>query len=304
MEPKEILKKKYQQSCWWCGSRELTGEHKFKKKDLERLYGKGTEFDKIGVSIIDYRSNKLAKKLQSSKSIFAQFEKSLCPQCNNSKSQPFDLAYDRLIEYYLKNEEEIKSEKYVDFFNIYGENWEEGKRNFSKYIMKHVGCRLSEAGLTPFESTIEYLDGFNQHNHLKIILQIKPFDILNISTLYKGPLIQISHEITKRSITSVCGWFTVKNITFNYIYEWDILGHYLNNSSKMPIEIVDYSTFLNRTFNLNIKNISTDFSKIIEALEFFPFIANRDEIKIYEYFRNKKNILTKYFQQAQLKQYY
>lgn len=282
MLSKELPKKENLNSCWWCGSAELTGEHKFKRKDLERLYGKGVDFKKLCISIIDYRSNKSPKKLQSAKSIYAQFEKSLCPECNNSKSQPFDLAYDRMIEYYLENEELIKSKKSIDFSKVYGEKWKEGKENLFRYIMKHIGCRLSEIGFIPFQQTIEYLDGFTQHKNLKIVIQIKPYNVL-VQTLYKGPLIPISHKLNKKRITAVCGWFTVKNITFNYIYEWNVSDGFLGISSKVPIEIVDYSTLQNQSFRINPQTISTDFGNLIEMFEFFPFTANQDEIKIYNY---------------------
>ena len=287
MAIEELSKKGNMNSCWWCGSTELTGEHKFKRKDLERLYGKGIDFNKLEVSLIDYRSEKPPKKLQSAKSIHAQFEKSLCSQCNNAKSQPFDLAYDRIIEYYLKNEELIKSKKLIDFSNVYGENWKEEKENLLRYIMKHIGCRLSELGFTPFQSTIDYLNGITQHKHLKLIIQIKPYDAF-VQTLYKGPLIPISHKLNRKKITAVCGWFTVKNISFNYIYEWNVMDSYLDISKKRSIEIVDYSALQNKSFSLNVQTLSTDFGRLIETLEFYPFRANQDEIKIYNYFRDKE----------------
>jgi hypothetical protein len=287
MKSKEFLKKENPDSCWWCGATVLTGEHKFKKKDLERLYGKGEVFSKLGVSLIDYRSDKSPKKLQSARSIYAQFEKSLCQHCNNAKSQPFDFAYDCLIEYYLENEELIKSKRFIDFTCVYGENWEKEKENLLRYIMKHIGCRLSENCFIPFQSTIKYLNGNSQHKHLKVVIQIKPYNVLDIQTLFNGPLIPISHKLNKTKITAVCGWFTVKNITFNYIYEWNVLTNHLHFPNKTPIEVVDYSTLPKHSFHINKQTISTDFGNVIETLEFFPFTPEKDEIKIYNYFRNK-----------------
>jgi len=287
MDYKAFINKENQRSCWWCGATELTGEHKFKKKDLERLYGKGVDFRTSDVNLIDYRSNKTSKRLQSAKSIFAQFEKSLCPNCNNSKSQPFDLAYDTLIEYYFANQEQITRDKFIDLSQCYGENWLDKKESLSKYIIKHIGCRLSEHNYLPFESTIDYLNGADSINHVKIILQIKQYNALEIPTIFKGPFILISHLQDRSEITSVCSWFTVKNITFNYIYEWDISNNKSSNLSNLPIGIVDFSTFPKKSFTINTKNLPFDFAQLIEELEFFPFTANIDELNIYNYFKNK-----------------
>jgi len=40
-----LLEKADRTKCWWCGSSELTGEHKWKKTDIELIYPEG-RYDK------------------------------------------------------------------------------------------------------------------------------------------------------------------------------------------------------------------------------------------------------------------
>ena len=286
MIPKKIIKKQNPESCWWCGCPDLSGEHKFKKKDLERLYGKEQDFKNLGISVINYRSNTVFKRLQSAKSDFAKFDKSLCSNCNNNRSQKFDLSYDELIEYYLRNEDEIKSTEEIDYSVVFGQSWKDKKINVERYLMKHIGCRLSDHGFLPFDSTIEFLNGCSQHKHLKIIIQIKPYDLQGITTLFKGPFIPISHSLNKQEITSFCGWFTMKNIAFNYIYEWNVSNQRLNISSKTPVETIDFSQ-IKKSFIISSEAISFDFAKIIEELEYYPFKPKLDDLNLYYYFHAK-----------------
>lgn len=272
--------------CWWCSQASLTGEHKFKKTDLDKIYGKGEVFKQLGISVIDYRSNTTPKKLQSSKSNFAKFEKSLCQNCNNAKSQKADFAYDKMIDYYLNNEGAIKNSGIIDFTKVYGTDWRLEKLNLYRYIMKHIGCRMFENNLRPFDGTIKYLDGDSNHNHLKVVIQIKPYNLLGIDTLYKSPFIPIVTNKILNDVFAVCGWFTMKNLSFNYLYEWNIDQEKSEESNSLCIDITDYSGF-DSIFEINETTMAKDYGRIIEALEFYPFIAQKEELEIYNYLKKK-----------------
>lgn len=98
--------------CWWCGSTDLSGEHKIKKTDLELLYGKVYSNGNL-VNHIKYGTEAKGKNIQSSSSNRVHFEKNLCKICNGTKSQRFDNAYQKFIEYYYHNRAQIKELKII-----------------------------------------------------------------------------------------------------------------------------------------------------------------------------------------------
>ena len=152
--------------------------------------------------------------------------------------------------------------------------------------MKHVGCRMFENDLKPFDNTLKYLNGESANNHLKVIIQIKPYSLFGIDSLYKGPFISIVSDKLLNDVFAVCGWFTVKNLSFNYLYEWNINLENSISQNPLKIDVIDYSDF-EESFEIRKETLAEDYGNIVEALEFYPFKAMQDEFKIYEYFKNK-----------------
>lgn len=101
------------------------------------------------------------------------------------------------------------------------------------------------------------MNGNSQHNHLKIIIQIKPYKFEDIDNLYKGLFIPIINNPVSKEVNAVFSWFTVKNLTFNYIYEWNIQEEeQKQKENEVEIEVVDYSGF-RETFNINSDTINS-----------------------------------------------
>ena len=84
-------------TCWICGSAATSSEHKIKKSDLIRVHGRGKEFAEASLNYL--RGDDSVVILQGPDSKWVKWPDVLCAQCNNSRTQPFDRAYDKFIEY-------------------------------------------------------------------------------------------------------------------------------------------------------------------------------------------------------------
>jgi hypothetical protein len=61
------------------------------------------------------------------------------------RTQPYDRAYDRFIEYIESNSDLILSRRQFDFAKIFGENWREEQQKLFLYLGKAFGCRIADA---------------------------------------------------------------------------------------------------------------------------------------------------------------
>lgn len=276
--------------CWWCGSNDLTGEHKSKKTDLELLYGKVYPKGNL-INHIKYKTESKGQNIQSSSSDRVKFEKNLCKNCNGTKSQNFDLAYQKLIQYYYQNRTAIKHSKKIDLEQVFGNNWEVEYLNVERYIGKHAGCRMAENGFVPTNNLISFLDEEKSNNDLKISFQIKPYLIGEntepIDLIFLGPanLINSSTIKTKNLFTSFSGWYTIANFTWNYLHEYEISSKRII-TKFLDIDLVNYSGLEGIQFSFNEESLMSDWSKILDKLEYYPYENGDRNLEHYKYVKN------------------
>jgi len=111
-----------------------------KKSDLVRAYGNGPYQNKL----MHIRNDKQTL-IQGPNSKHLKYAASLCQECNTTFTQPFDRAYDKFINYIYTNESSLYKNRYINFYEVYGDSFEEEQRNLYKYFVKSFGCRLIEA---------------------------------------------------------------------------------------------------------------------------------------------------------------
>lgn len=138
-------------TCWWCQSRAATTrEHKYKKSDLKRIYtSHGLVWGSSGEPRRKIYGINRAKPPLS-------FRKSLCAECNNERSQPFDHAYSQFASWIAHHN--LRWNAGVDFRRIYGTDWKRQQEQMGRYYAKHFGCRMVEVGLPVPESLRIFLE--------------------------------------------------------------------------------------------------------------------------------------------------
>jgi hypothetical protein len=146
--------------CWWCGGTADSKEHKYKRTDLTRTFGPGPY---VGDAAVVRGVEGMSRQVQGPKSDELKFPPVLCATCNNARSQPFDLAYDVFAEFISKYEDRILRTGTFRFSDVYGGTWRTAKEHLAKYYVKHIGCRLVDAGLKVEQPVLDYLDGRSRH---------------------------------------------------------------------------------------------------------------------------------------------
>lgn len=126
-------------SCWWCGGDADSREHKLKRSDLVREFGSPPFNDERTLVRI---SAGVRSEARGPNSQLFKFEKTLCARCNNERSQPIDRAWDRLTSYLAENENEILNAEALDLEQAFGSDWREEGANASRYLVKHLLCRI------------------------------------------------------------------------------------------------------------------------------------------------------------------
>lgn len=130
-------------NCWICKSDSNSSEHKIKRKDFIRLWGKGSY--KGNNAIVHFKEGKTTL-IHGPNSKRIKFDKSLCNHCNSSLTQPFDKAYDEFIEWYDLNKDFVYEKRVIDWKLVYGEDFIDKQTNLFKYFAKCVGCRIADYG--------------------------------------------------------------------------------------------------------------------------------------------------------------
>lgn len=143
--------------CWWCrASPATTGEHKYKASDLGRMMDGDTLvwFDDVG----GMRHLNGRAAIQRDRHGVVKFAKSLCAPCNNARSQPFDLAYQKFSNY-IDAHPEMHQQEGVDFTAVFGTPWRDQLLNLARYYVKHFGCQMVQQGIAIPDSLRAFLDG-------------------------------------------------------------------------------------------------------------------------------------------------
>lgn len=281
--------------CWWCGSSDLSREHKYKKTDIKFLYGdQFLQNEKLG--LLRYETNNHLIQIQGVGSDLLKFQKSLCINCNTARSAKMDAAYTMLIEYYLNNENLIKDSGCIDFNLIFNDSWLENKISFYKYCVKHVGCRLVDGQISPSQNMINFLNDIEPLSDIKFVFQIKKYCIgepeNEIFHLYMGPLNKFvqKHLFIGKKITAVASWYTIKQFSINYLFRLGILNSSETyfDSPILSVDVINLVGLAGQQFNLNSDTAYQSYGELVEFMEYFPHNKETRKIDHYNYLMNHK----------------
>lgn len=142
--------------CWWCGEPADSREHKFKQSEL--VFNNGGKRQWVGNDAMVHGSEGRLRDVQGPNSAIVKFSPTMCQKCNNARSQAFDLAYDKFIQYMSANEATIAIDRRFRFSDVFGGSWPTQRTNLIKYWVKHICCMAAEHGLEVPPLLIAYLD--------------------------------------------------------------------------------------------------------------------------------------------------
>jgi hypothetical protein len=128
-------------TCWWCGAPADSREHKFKRSDLVREHGAAPY---KGDAVLSRVNGEGSLYMRSSKNDALKFQPNLCQRCNDTRSQPFDNAYDQFISWILANEAVVLDSRAIDLEAVFGSNWRATGLDVLRYFVKHIACRLAD----------------------------------------------------------------------------------------------------------------------------------------------------------------
>jgi hypothetical protein len=203
-----------------CQSAEAnSAEHRLKKSDIIRAYGRGTY---KGDSAPLHICKSVSTNIQGANSNTLKYVKTICHTCNSKVSQPFDLAYDCFITWVLENETSILHRRFINFAEVFGLDFEASQRNLYKYFAKSFGCRLIDAGQNVPDDIVILLDKTQFQTGLRITFSINE-DILLMplsdrnSFIGKGDLYKM---VLRNNPEKITGYIWNEHISWFTTYYW------------------------------------------------------------------------------------
>lgn len=126
------------------------------------------------------------RDVQGPDSKIVKFSPTMCQNCNNARSQPFDVAYDKFVAYMSAHEATIATDRRFRFSDIYGVDWAVERVNLIKYWVKHVCCMAAENGMQIPPDLTAYLDNESAGSppHIRFDFMVQA-DLLRLR-LYEG----------------------------------------------------------------------------------------------------------------------
>lgn len=145
-------------SCWWCGAPADSREHRLKASDLRREYGKPPYND---LRTLTRFSGADRHDFRGPNSSLVKFAATLCVRCNDTRSQPFDDAWDTFVSYLADHEVEVVRTRRIDWVDVFGPQWERRGADVERYVLKHAICRIVDQLPGPITLAGEYIDFLN-----------------------------------------------------------------------------------------------------------------------------------------------
>lgn len=226
----------YASRCWWCGQAADTAEHKFKRTELVREFGPGPwrGLDSVSQLVGDREFS-----LQSPGSQRLKFFNVLCGDCNSSRSQRFDFAYDEFSNYMISEKGRVLASIGFRWSDIFGRQWKDGRNRVTAYWLKHIGCRLASAGVKVDPRIIEFLDNPGQIRAVPLHMELQvhvPWleldrDLQSRSEELRSFWMEdlmCQYSVSRRQVTSVLGSVGFRWLGLTYEFDLDASGPVTN----------------------------------------------------------------------------
>lgn len=140
--------------CWICGSPAGTGEHMIKASDLRGQFG---EFSQ-DTPLYQHSESRRNRRIGSIKSKKLKYAIPICAECNNSRTQPYDRAWQALSERLQASQKLEPPARRVNLKKVFPGTLNASMLGVHLYFVKAYGCRIAESGmpldLKPFSDAL------------------------------------------------------------------------------------------------------------------------------------------------------
>jgi hypothetical protein len=155
-----------EKTCWICGNAATSGEHKAKRSDLKAVFRKPTQARPL---YIHERSGK-TRRIGSLDAWPLKWADMFCEQCNTTRTQPHDRAWERLSECLRAWRPPLTPGMTVRGNRVFVTDTRQEMLNVHLYFAKMFGCGIVE-GAVPIDITAFSKAILNQKAHPNFYLQ-------------------------------------------------------------------------------------------------------------------------------------
>ena len=138
--------------CWWCGGVADSREHRVKASQLRKMFASANHLFLSG------KAGSRPTRINGIKANSVRFPKVLCRNCNNVRSQPYDVAYDKFVQKVWDDPECFRDRTEFDMAEILPDD-PYGAAKLARYYVKNIGCRIAELGFTVPQQIVDFMDG-------------------------------------------------------------------------------------------------------------------------------------------------
>lgn len=160
-------------SCWICGAEATTREHRTKRSDLKSLLGERTQAAPFMLHS-DTSKNRIVGSLNADK---LKWSTPICADCNNRRTQPFDLAWEQLSSALRGHRPNLRSGMVVRTNRIFRTSTRNSLLMVHLFFAKQFGCYIADAGAPiPLVTFSEAILNRKAHPNLYLIFKVTDSD--------------------------------------------------------------------------------------------------------------------------------
>jgi hypothetical protein len=156
--------------CWICSDDAMTGEHLIKASDLRSVFGHVSQKSPVYFHTALRRNQPIG----GIKSDVLKSNALICARCNNQRTQPYDLAWERLSTFIRDRKPPIRSGDWISLQKIFTGPTQESMLRVHLFFVKLFGCAIIEHNvpidIAPFSRAI-----LHETPHPYVYVAITPY---------------------------------------------------------------------------------------------------------------------------------
>jgi hypothetical protein len=156
--------------CWICGDEANTGEHLIKASDLRSVFGHVSQKNPVYFHTALRRNQPIG----GIKSNALKSDALICARCNNQRTQPYDLAWERLSDFLRNKRPAIRSGDRISLQKVFPGAIQQSMLRVHLFFVKLFGCAAVEhrfpVDIAPFSRAI-----LQETPHPYIHIALSPF---------------------------------------------------------------------------------------------------------------------------------